>query len=70
MSTPVSSPCIGVCSLDEQDLCTGCQRTGAEITRWGRMSDDERRAVLGLCEQRARQQGLWLATHSDGGSTP
>jgi predicted Fe-S protein YdhL (DUF1289 family) len=55
---PVKSPCISVCALDEQDICTGCQRTAAEITRWGRMSDDERRAVLRLSHQRALAQGL------------
>lgn len=55
---PVKSPCISVCALDEQDICTGCQRTAAEITRWGRMSDDERRAVLRLSHQRALVQGL------------
>ncbi|TVP88492.1 MAG: DUF1289 domain-containing protein [Pseudomonadaceae bacterium] len=58
----VRSPCIAVCSLDDKDMCIGCQRTGDEITRWGRMSDDERRAVLVLVEQRARAQGLFMAT--------
>ncbi|MEH6501271.1 MAG: DUF1289 domain-containing protein [Pseudoalteromonas distincta] len=57
----VKSPCIGVCALDEQNLCTGCQRTGAEITLWGRMSDAQRREVLLLCEARARAQGLWFS---------
>ncbi|SDT92590.1 DUF1289 domain-containing protein [Halopseudomonas salegens] len=56
----VRSPCIAVCSLDEQDMCIGCQRTGDEITRWGRMTDDQRRAVLTLVEQRARAQGLMM----------
>lgn len=57
----VRSPCIGVCALDEQDLCTGCQRSGEEITLWGRMSDAQRREVLLLCEARARAQGLWFS---------
>ncbi|WP_296248622.1 DUF1289 domain-containing protein [Pseudomonas sp. UBA4194] len=57
---PVRSPCISVCALDEQDICTGCQRTAAEITRWGRMSNDERRAVLKLTHERAVAQGLML----------
>lgn len=38
----VLSPCIGVCSLDEQGLCEGCHRTTAEIARWSQMNDDER----------------------------
>lgn len=55
---PVASPCVHVCALDEQDICIGCQRTAAEITRWGLMSDDERREVLGRCFARAKAQGL------------
>jgi hypothetical protein len=55
---PVASPCISVCALDDHDMCTGCQRTAAEITRWGRMDNIERRAVLAQCHERARAQGL------------
>ena len=25
----VTSPCVSVCALDEQDICIGCQRTAA-----------------------------------------
>ncbi len=57
---PVKSPCISVCALDDQDVCTGCQRTAVEITQWGRMSDDQRRDVLRLAHQRAVAQGLML----------
>ncbi len=46
MTTPVRSPCVNICALDENDLCVGCYRTGEEITRWGHYSDDERREVL------------------------
>ncbi|HCE6100026.1 TPA: DUF1289 domain-containing protein [Pseudomonas aeruginosa] len=55
---PVASPCVHVCALDEQDICIGCQRTAAEITRWGLMSNDERREVIGRCFERAKAQGL------------
>jgi predicted Fe-S protein YdhL (DUF1289 family) len=47
-----------VCALDEQDICTGCQRTAAEITRWGRMDNTERREVLSHCHERAKAQGI------------
>ncbi|WDY56996.1 DUF1289 domain-containing protein [Pseudomonas sp. PSKL.D1] len=56
----VASPCVSICALDEQDICTGCQRTVAEIGRWGRMSNDERRAVLKLCHERAVAAGIVL----------
>lgn len=42
---PATSPCIKVCQLDLTDRCFGCGRTRAEIARWSRMTDDERRAV-------------------------
>ncbi|HEX5693317.1 MAG TPA: DUF1289 domain-containing protein [Arenimonas sp.] len=45
MTTPflaVLSPCIGVCVLDEQGLCEGCHRTGAEIAGWSQMNDEQR----------------------------
>ena len=58
---PVASPCVNICALDEQDICTGCQRTASEITRWGRMDNSERRQVLVLCHERAVAAGLVLS---------
>ncbi|SEI11328.1 DUF1289 domain-containing protein [Pseudomonas fuscovaginae UPB0736] len=55
---PVASPCVSICALDEQDICTGCQRTAGEISRWGRMDNAERRDVLGRCHERAKAAGL------------
>lgn len=46
ISDKVRSPCVQVCALDENDVCIGCQRTGDEILRWTRMTNDERREVL------------------------
>ncbi|WP_458131536.1 DUF1289 domain-containing protein [Pseudomonas sp. R3-41] len=58
---PVPSPCVNICALDDDDICTGCQRTVAEITRWSRMDNEERRAVLALCHERAKASGLvWM----------
>lgn len=67
MTGALTSPCIGVCALDEQDICTGCQRSGQEIIQWARMTDFQRQEVLGLCRQRAEAQGLWFSTHQDDG---
>ena len=46
----VDSPCVGVCRL-EAFVCIGCGRTLDEITRWTRMTDDERAAVVARVEQ-------------------
>ena len=38
----IVSPCINVCVTDpESDLCYGCARTTAEITKWSSYSDKE-----------------------------
>ena len=58
---PVPSPCVNICALDDDDTCTGCQRTVSEITQWRKMSNDERRQVLALCHERAKASGLvWM----------
>jgi predicted Fe-S protein YdhL (DUF1289 family) len=55
---PVVSPCVSICALDEDDFCTGCQRSIDEIRRWSRMDNLERRQVLLRCHERARASGL------------
>ncbi|GLX16240.1 DUF1289 domain-containing protein [Pseudomonas straminea] len=60
LERPVASPCVHVCALDEEDICIGCQRNVDEITRWSRMENDERRQVLQLCHERARDKGILL----------
>jgi predicted Fe-S protein YdhL (DUF1289 family) len=44
--SPVESPCIKVCVLDDQQVCIGCKRTLDEIVAWGSLSDDARMNVL------------------------
>lgn len=46
---PVPSPCISVCVLNMEDVCTGCFRNADEITQWTSYNNDERRA----CNARA-----------------
>ncbi|NQD94441.1 DUF1289 domain-containing protein [Pseudomonas sp. CrR25] len=57
---PVVSPCVQICALDDEDICIGCQRNVAEITRWSRMDNAERRQVLLLCHARAKAKGVLL----------
>ena len=43
----IVSPCINVCVTDpESDLCYGCARTTAEITKWSSYSDKEQTEVV------------------------
>lgn len=55
----VPSPCLGICMLDADDLCTACRRSGLEIADWGGMSDEEKRAVWALIRRReAGERGI------------
>ena len=53
----VQSPCISVCSLDENDVCLGCFRDLSEIGAWGKMDDAEKRDVLSRAAVRERASG-------------
>lgn len=55
----IGSPCVGICSLDDEDVCIGCQRTGEEITNWGCMSIEEKKQVLVLVSEREREKYGW-----------
>ncbi|WP_044562508.1 DUF1289 domain-containing protein [Azospirillum sp. B4] len=59
----VASPCTRVCRIDTRtDLCAGCLRTLEEITHWGAMTPDQRRAVLAQVADRrqaARAKRRW-----------
>ncbi|MDC8831758.1 DUF1289 domain-containing protein [Alteromonas gilva] len=50
----VSSPCIGNCCLDPDDICLGCQRHIDEITGWHHADVTERRAILLRCQERCK----------------
>lgn len=42
----VPSPCTGVCTIADDDLCLGCARTVGEIAEWYAAEDSRRRAIL------------------------
>ncbi|QEQ98298.1 DUF1289 domain-containing protein [Neptunomonas concharum] len=43
---------MGVCALDEHDLCIACRRSGIEIAEWGVMTNEQRRDVIKKIERR------------------
>lgn len=52
----IESPCVKICVIHPSArLCTGCLRSIDEITRWSRMTPDERRVVMTALPDRARQ---------------
>jgi predicted Fe-S protein YdhL (DUF1289 family) len=46
------SPCISVCALDENNICTGCYRSAEEITDWFMASDEQKQEVLRRAQER------------------
>lgn len=53
---PVASPCVSVCALDDQDICTGCYRSLQEIGGWSEMNNERKREVIILANQRCRSR--------------
>ena len=56
----IKSPCISVCALNDDGLCIGCWRTADEIAAWSSLDDDDKRGVVKIAQQRARESGNWL----------
>ena len=54
------TPCIAICQIDrDTKVCTGCNRTGEQITNWSRYTDDQRLDImktLGYGEKRVGRE--------------
>ncbi|HEY8353647.1 MAG TPA: DUF1289 domain-containing protein [Methylophilaceae bacterium] len=49
----IVSPCIGVCTMNQESgLCEGCFRSIEEIREWWNMSAEERSEVMQRLEKR------------------
>lgn len=58
---PIRTPCINVCTLDDDDVCVGCYRTIDEITGWTAMDREQRLECLRRCNSRSQNRhGRWL----------
>ena len=60
MSGTITSPCISICAMDENDLCIGCYRTSKEIRDWLLMEDDERLDVIAKAAERASEKNPFV----------
>jgi predicted Fe-S protein YdhL (DUF1289 family) len=50
--SPIASPCVRNCCLDESDICMGCGRHIEEILVWSQASNETRLEILELSRQR------------------
>ena len=57
LSPPVESPCIDLCTLDDDDICVGCYRSIDEICAWGGAGDEQRRLILQVAAGRRSENG-------------
>ncbi|MEN0118843.1 MAG: DUF1289 domain-containing protein [Agrobacterium cavarae] len=48
----METPCIHVCQLSPEGLCTGCHRTIAEITGWSGFTAAERHRIMSELHRR------------------
>ena len=54
---PVESPCIDLCTLDDDDICVGCFRSIDEICAWTGAADEQRRSILQAATSRRSGNG-------------
>jgi hypothetical protein len=59
--TVVTSPCIGHCKLDPQDVCEGCFRSIQGILAWRDASNDKR---LEINKQALQRRKIFKATQT------
>jgi len=53
-TTPIASPCVSICALDENDICVGCHRTGQEIAGWGSKTEAEKAEIMENVREREK----------------
>lgn len=54
MNSPIASPCVRQCCLNEQDMCVGCGRLLVEITGWLNCSDEDKKQIVQAAQQRLK----------------
>jgi len=60
MTGTIPSPCVSICSMNNDDLCIGCYRTAKEIREWLLMEDDERLVVIEKAGERSKKYNPFL----------
>ena len=53
----MTSPCINICHLDDNDICVGCYRSASEITDWKNLDNESRKQILAKAQE--RELTLW-----------
>jgi hypothetical protein len=48
----IESPCVSICVYNINEFCIGCKRTRDEISDWRKYTDDERKHIMSLLDDR------------------
>jgi len=56
-NTPVQSPCVRNCCLDDDLTCLGCFRSMEEIKEWGLIDEPRKRVILENAQ--LRREAYW-----------
>jgi uncharacterized protein len=55
-TTPIPSPCVRQCCLNNEDVCIGCGRLLSEIIGWLAFSCEQQKNVIDLACKRLKVQ--------------
>tara|TARA_B100000029_G_scaffold507336_1_gene591726 strand:- start:769 stop:966 length:198 start_codon:yes stop_codon:yes gene_type:complete len=50
------SPCIKVCTYDNEGYCLGCQRTEEEVSGWRNRTEEQQLAGIEMLQERKRRR--------------
>jgi len=51
----IPSPCKGICQVNNRGYCKGCYRSREERFAWNTLTDQQKRKVIALCQQRYKR---------------
>ncbi|MBA6410079.1 MULTISPECIES: DUF1289 domain-containing protein [unclassified Pseudoalteromonas] len=51
----IPSPCKSICLVNNRGYCKGCYRSRDERFSWNTLSNDQKKKVLSLCQQRYKR---------------
>ncbi|RZQ52287.1 DUF1289 domain-containing protein [Pseudoalteromonas phenolica] len=51
----IPSPCKGICQVNNRGYCKGCYRSREERFAWNSLSNQQKRKVIALCQQRYKR---------------
>ncbi|MBQ4832866.1 DUF1289 domain-containing protein [Pseudoalteromonas sp. MMG010] len=51
----IPSPCKSICQVNNRGYCKGCYRSREERFGWNNFSNNEKKKILSLCQQRYKR---------------